>query len=153
MTTTYILNRVPLKSTPSTSYELWTNEKSNLDNLRPWGSVGFVYDTSYKYGKLGPRGKKCIFIWYWEHSKGYVLIGEQPDGRVTETESQDVDFIENEYPTKGEVNKDLELYELVDQDRDAPSSLVKNVEEISQSPRDSGNDLPPSGSTPLEEDS
>jgi hypothetical protein len=52
------------------------------------------------------------------------LIGEQLDGRVTKIESQDVDFIENEYPTTGEVNNDLELYELVDHGGDAPSSLV-----------------------------
>jgi hypothetical protein len=81
------------------------------------------------------------------------LIREQPDGRVTKIESQDVDFIKNEYPSMGEVYKDLELYELVDQEGDTPSSLVENEEEISQSPRDNGSDLPPSGSTPLEEDS
>ena len=50
MTATYILNRVPSKSVPSTPYELWTGEKPNLDNLRPWGSTGFVHDTSHKYG-------------------------------------------------------------------------------------------------------
>jgi hypothetical protein len=153
MTAAYILNRVPSKSVPSTPYELWTGEKPNLDNLRPWGSTSFVHDTSHKYGKLGPRGKKCIFIQYSEHSKGYVLIGEQLDGRVTEIESRDVDFIENEYPSMGEVNKDLELYELMDQEGDTPCSLVENEEEISQSPKDNGSDLPPSGSTPLEKDS
>jgi hypothetical protein len=50
MTTTYILNRVPSKSVPSTPYELWTDEKPNLDNLRPWGSIGFVHDTSISMG-------------------------------------------------------------------------------------------------------
>jgi hypothetical protein len=35
----------------------------------------------------------------------------------------------------------------------APSSLVENEEEISQSSRDSGSDLLPNGSTPLEDDS
>jgi hypothetical protein len=59
------------------------------------------------------------------------LIGEQPDGRVTEIESRDVDFIENKYPSMGEVNKDLELYELMDQEGDTQSSLVENEEEIS----------------------
>ncbi len=71
LTAVYILNRVPSKSVPSTPYELWTGKKPNLSNLRPRGSAGFVHDTSYKYGKLGPRGKKCIFIRYSEHSKGY----------------------------------------------------------------------------------
>jgi hypothetical protein len=81
------------------------------------------------------------------------LIGVQPDGRVIEIESRDVDFIKNEYHSKGVVNKDLEFFQLVDLEGDAPSGLVENEEEISQSPRDNGSDLSPSGSTLLEEDS
>ncbi|GLT53692.1 hypothetical protein SLA2020_269470 [Shorea laevis] len=150
MTAAYILNQVPSKSVPSTPYELWTGEKPYLGNLWPWGSMGFVHNTSHKYGKLGPRGKKCIFIRYSEHSKGFVLVGEQLDGSVTEIESRDVDFIEDEFPSRSEVNKDLELYELVDQEGDTSSSLIENGKEISQSLRDSVSDLPPSGSTPLE---
>jgi hypothetical protein len=153
LTAAYILNRVPSKSVPFTPYELWTGKKPDLSNLQPWGSAGFVHDTSHKYGKLGPRGKKCIFIRYSEHSKGYVLIGEQPNGSVTEVESRDVDFIENEFPSRGEVDKDLTLYEIMDPNEGAPSSLVENQEEILETPRDSGRDLQPSESASLEEDS
>ena len=64
----YILNRVPSKSVSSTLYELWTGRKPNHTHLRPWGSAAFVHDPSSKFGKLGPRGKKCIFIRYPEHS-------------------------------------------------------------------------------------
>ena len=35
LTATYILNRVPSKSIPTTPYELWTGAKPNLENLRP----------------------------------------------------------------------------------------------------------------------
>ena len=90
------------------------------------GFSRFFHDTSHKYGKLGLRRKKCIFIRYSEHSKGYVLIGEQPYGSVTEVESRYVDFIENEFPSRGEVDKDLTLYEMMDPNEGAPSSLVKN---------------------------
>lgn len=31
----YILNKVPLKLVPSTPYELWTDNKPELDHLRP----------------------------------------------------------------------------------------------------------------------
>ena len=153
MTIAYILNRVSSKSIPSTPYELWTGKKPILSNLRPWGSVGFFHDTSHKYEKLGLRGKKCIFIRYFEHSKVYVLTGEQLDGSVTEVESRDVEFVENEFPSRCEVDKDLTLYEMMDRNRGAPSSLVENQEEIPKIPRDSGSDLQPSGSAPLEEDS
>ena len=153
LTAVYILNRMPSKSVPSTPYELWTGKKPDLSNLRPWGSAGFVHNTSHKYEKLGPREKKCTFIRYSEHSKGYVLIGEQLDESVTEVKSHDVNFIENEFPSRGEIDKDLTLYEMIDLNEGAPSSLVENQEEILETPRDSGSDLQPSGSTPLEEDS
>ena len=67
--------------------------------------------------------------------------------------SRDVDFIENEFPSRGEVNKDLILYEMMDPNEGYPCSLVENQEEIPETPRDSGSDLQPSGSAPLEEDS
>ena len=84
LTATYILNRVSTKSVTSTPYEFWTKRKPDLSNLRPWGSAAYVHDPSHMYGKLGPRGKKCIFIRYSEHSKGYVFIGEHVDGSITE---------------------------------------------------------------------
>ena len=76
LTATYILNRVPSKSVTTTPYKLWTGRKPYLTVLRPWGSAAYIHNSSHKYGKLGSRGKKCIFIRYSEHSKGYVFIGE-----------------------------------------------------------------------------
>jgi len=35
LTATYILNRVPSKSIPTTPYKLWFGKKSSLDHLRP----------------------------------------------------------------------------------------------------------------------
>ena len=80
---TYILNRVPSKSVPSTPYELWNGEKLNLGNLHPWGCAAYVHNYSHQYEKLGSRGKKYIFIRYFELSKGFVFVGEEADGRVT----------------------------------------------------------------------
>ena len=114
LTAAYILNRVPSKLVPSTPYELWTGEKPNLGNLWAWGSAAYVHNTSHKYGKLGPRGKKCIFIRYCEHSKGYVFIGEQPDGSVTEIQSCDADFLEEDFPSRGEVSRDMDRNEIED---------------------------------------
>ena len=48
LTTTYILNRVPSKAVPTTSYELWYGAKPNLENLRHWGCASFVNSTSHK---------------------------------------------------------------------------------------------------------
>ena len=84
---------MPSKSVPTTPYELWIGAKPNLENLRPWGCADFVHSTSHKYGKLGPRASKKIFIRYSESSKGYVMYGEHSDGGMTEIESRDVSIM------------------------------------------------------------
>ena len=43
---------------------------------------------------------------------GYVFISEHEDGTVTELESQDVTFLEGDFPCMGEIDRDLHLYEI-----------------------------------------
>lgn len=92
--------------------------------------VGFVHDTYHKYRKLGPKRRKCIFIRHSKQSKGYELIGEQSNISLTEIGSRDVDFIEYEFPCRGEVNRSLELHEIVGQEKSTKSGLVENEKEI-----------------------
>ena len=74
---------MPYKSVTSTPYKLWTGRKPDLSNLKPWDCATYVHNSSHKYGKLGPIGKKSIFIRYSEHSKGHVFIGENESGSVS----------------------------------------------------------------------
>lgn len=67
-----------------------------------------------KFYRLGPRGKKYIFIRYCEHSNGYVFISEQANGSMTELESRDVEFLENNFSKGGDINLDLYLFEMED---------------------------------------
>ena len=92
------LTKYPLKFVSFTPYELWNNRKLDPSNLQPRRLVDYVHNISHKYRKLGHRGRKCIFIRYSEHSKGYVFIGEHEDGIVTELESRDVTFLEDDFP-------------------------------------------------------
>jgi hypothetical protein len=131
LTAIYILNRVPSKSVSSTPYELWNNRKLDLSNLRPWGCAVFVHDTSHQHGKLSPQGKKSIFIRYSEHSKGYVFIGEQSSGSVTEFESRHVIFLENEFSGKGKIVQNFSLYE-VDEQNDL--IVINHLVHISKPP-------------------
>ena len=64
-----------------------------------------------------------------------------------------MDFIEDDFPTRGEVDRNLQLYETLGQEEGALSGLVENEKEIPQTLRDSGSDLPPSGSISLVKDS
>ena len=106
LTAAYILNQVPSKSVASTLYELWTERKSDLNYLRPWGYAAYVHQPVHQHDKLRLRDKKNIFIRYSDHSKGYVFIGEQVSGSVTEFESRDAIFLKNEFSSKGEINLD-----------------------------------------------
>ena len=53
-----------------------------------------------------------VFIRYSEHSKGYVMYGEHPNGGMIEVDSRNVEFLEDEFPSIGEIKQDTALYEL-----------------------------------------
>lgn len=114
----------------STPYELWTGRKPNLNHLRPWESTAFIHDASSKFGKLGPKGKKCIFIRYPEQSKGYAFIAEQADGNISEMESRDVTFLENDFSQMGDITSDLDFFEIEESDTSiAPLHSILQVED------------------------
>ena len=140
LTATYILNRVPSKSIQSTPYELWTGRKPELGNMRPWGSAAYVHNASHEHGKLGPRGKKCIFVRYFEHSKGYVFIGEQLDGTISKIESRDAEFLEMDFPSRGDVSKDKDFYEM-EEENGAPNQIDETKETTPLAPIESGSDI------------
>lgn len=68
-------------------------------------------------------------------SKGYVFLRENKAGNVTEIESKDATFMEKYFPTRGEISKDLPLYEMED-----PIDNVTNTEDnqIGDTPHPSG---------------
>uniref|UniRef100_A0A2N9HH17 Integrase catalytic domain-containing protein n=1 Tax=Fagus sylvatica TaxID=28930 RepID=A0A2N9HH17_FAGSY len=139
-------NRTLLDMFPPPHTNFGKGKKPNLEHLSLWGSVGFVHSTTHKYGKLGPRARKHIFIRYSDSSKGYVMYGEHPNGGMTEIESRDIDFIETDFHSIGDANRDLDLYELEEDEGTLPSSS----EGGGLVPRpviaeDSGSGLQPSG--------
>jgi hypothetical protein len=71
------------------------------------------------------------------------MLGEHPNGGVTEIVSRDVEFMENDFLSRGDVGQSLELYEMVESWDDTPAT----------NPGDSGREITPSGSDPqLQED-
>jgi hypothetical protein len=82
------------------------------------------------------------------------MYGEHPNGGMTEIESRDIDFIETDFPSIGVANRDLDLYELEEDEGTLPSSsggggLVPR----SIIAEDSRSGLQPSGSITLDQDS
>lgn len=110
--------------------------------------MGYIYDISHRYGKLALE-KKVYLYKILKIFKGYVLLGEHSNGIVTEKESHNVDFIDNEFSSRDKVDRSLKLHEIVDQEEMAPRGLVESEEEIHQAITDFESNLSLSGSTPL----
>ena len=72
-----------------------------------------------------------------------MFIGEVVDGGVTEIESRDVIFLEEDFSTRGEIDKDFQFYEMEDLDYGAPSHLVEKLKETRSPLENSGNDYVP----------
>ena len=117
---TYILNCVSSKSVLSTPYELWTDNKPNLKYLRPWGTMAYVYTTFHPNGKLSPRGKVHIHPLFESFERVFVHWWAQRWNR--DWESWDANFIKEKFPSKGEVSRDSNLYEL---DENTPSCPIE----------------------------
>ena len=66
------------------------------------------------------------------------MLGEHPDGRVTEIVSRDVEFMENDFSSRGDVSQSLELYKMIKSWDDTPAT----------NPGDNGREITPSGSNP-----
>lgn len=132
LTPTYILNLVSSKYVTFTPYKLWIGKRLELNHLRPQWSAGYVYDPSPKHDKLGPHGKKYIFIRYPKCSKGYAFISENTDGNISKLESPDVTFIENDFPSRGELQKDFYHLEIDDFDTGS-HKLSENIRDLSWS--------------------
>lgn len=52
-------------------------------------------------------GVKIVFLLDTQNNPKDVFIGEQTSGTITELESRDVNFLENEFPCIREVDKDF----------------------------------------------
>jgi len=101
------------------------------------GAASYVHNNSHTYEKLVPRANKCIFIRYFDESKGYVMLGEQPDEIITEIESRDVVFLEGEFQENGISMTLIDFFE-VDESQKGIPNLAQEDE----------SDLLPSGSVP-----
>ena len=69
-----------------------------------------------------------------------MIYGDHPDGGLTEIESCDIVFLKDDYPSIGEVKRDLELYELEEPQDNAPQSpeLEVEMQPISETVENSG---------------
>lgn len=92
----YLINRSPTSRLPnSTPHEAWSGVKPSLKELKPFGCPAYAHIPKLKRKKLDFKTRKCIFIGYKEHTKGYLLW--DPKKRKTFV-SRDVIFDERPHP-------------------------------------------------------
>ncbi|CAL2256801.1 unnamed protein product [Prunus armeniaca] len=70
-TATYLLNRVPSKSVPRTTYEMWFGRKPSLNHLKIWGCPAYV--KKHDIEKLDARSEMCRFNRYLKETLGYYF--------------------------------------------------------------------------------
>ena len=72
---TYIHNRVPHKQLYGmTPFEAWSGHKPNVTHFRIFGSRAWARIPTEKRKALHPQSQECLFVGYYEDSKGYKLI-------------------------------------------------------------------------------
>ena len=72
-TATYILNRVPTKTTERTPYELLTAKTPSLKHLHVWGCPAEAMPYRLNEKKLDSRTMSCYHVGYSKTSRGYKL--------------------------------------------------------------------------------
>jgi len=75
--------------------------------------------------EVGPEGKDVHIYPLFKSFERILFLGEHIDRSVIDIESQDANFLEQEFPRKVEVSRDSDFYEL---DKSEPSCPVKQEE-------------------------
>lgn len=81
----YLLNRVPSKAVPKTSFELWTRKKPSLGHLQVWGCQAEVRIYNPHERKLDYCTINGYFIGYPKKSKGYRFYLPNHSLRIVKT--------------------------------------------------------------------
>ncbi|KAI3798462.1 hypothetical protein L1987_33739 [Smallanthus sonchifolius] len=95
MTVARIVKLAPTKKVNKTPYEIWHGSKPNLSYLRVWGCDAYV--TRDSVDKLDPRGKKVVFVGYYNISGHYFY---HPDANVISIKRKG-HFLEKEILERG----------------------------------------------------
>ncbi|UYV76697.1 hypothetical protein LAZ67_14001794 [Cordylochernes scorpioides] len=91
-TANYLHNHIPSKATDKTPFELWTNRKPSLKQLKRFGCKAFAYIPKIKRNKLDSKVIEGIFLGYDDRSKGYRILHDTDNITI----SRSVKFLEKE---------------------------------------------------------
>ena len=122
-TTMYILNRVPTKVVPKTTFKLFKGWKPSLKHMSIWGCPFEVRIYNPQEKKLDSRTISGYFIGYTERSKGYRFYCPYHITRIVE--SRNVKFVENDLISGSDQLRDL--CSKIDHVESQPSTLSERL--------------------------
>ncbi|KAG7588692.1 Integrase catalytic core [Arabidopsis suecica] len=94
LTSCYLINRIPTRILNDQSpFQVLNNQSPNIDHLKVFGSVCFVFVPGDLRNKLEPKSTKCVFIGYSTTQKGYKCYDPVMNRYYV---SRDVKFMEDE---------------------------------------------------------
>ncbi|CAL9238765.1 unnamed protein product [Arabidopsis halleri] len=93
MTACYLINRIPTRVLNDQSpFQVLNNQNPNIEHLRVFGCVCFVFIPSDLRNKLEPKSTKCVFIGYSTTQRGYKCFDPTNNRYYV---SRDVKFMED----------------------------------------------------------
>ena len=127
----YILNRCPTKAVMNKVLEkAWSGRKQGITHMRIFGCVAYAHIPDKLRKKLDSKGEKCIFLGYWEDSKGYGLYNPSTKNFVI---SRYVQFIEEE-AWDGSIEKTVNVKRCLSHDEDEEDVVEINNPSVAQPP-------------------
>ncbi|KAG7588726.1 Integrase catalytic core [Arabidopsis suecica] len=94
LTSCYLINRLPTRILNDQSpFQVLNNQSPNIDHLKVFGSVCFVFVPGDLRNKLEPKSTKCVFIGYSTTQRGYKCYAPVMNRYYV---SRDVKFMEDE---------------------------------------------------------
>ena len=127
-TAAYILNRVPTKAVPKTSFELFKGWKPSLHHVRVWGCPSELRVYNPQKMKLDSRTISKNFIGYAKKSKGYRFY--YPSHTTRFMESRNAKFLENDINS----GSDLPRNTIPEQNHPEPSTSSDRLVIIHNNP-------------------
>lgn len=101
-TACYVINRLPpWPGKESSPFELLYHRKPNVSYFRIFGSICYVHLFKHHRTKLDPKARRCIFVGYDNHRKGWKCLDPETNMIVV---SRDVVFDEVSSYKIGEIN-------------------------------------------------
>jgi hypothetical protein len=102
----YTLNRLPTKRIDwKTPYELWTGNKPDVQDLRPFGCKAFVHIDKSNRTSLQPTSYRGTFLGYSTNQKAWIIERES-DGKIFR--SHNVTCNENAFTPVAEAQEQVE---------------------------------------------